>query len=202
MKRESKNKRKIKECVPRLPYGTIGKVILGAAAVSGFMLVAAAAPNVFQAFGKLEKIYRRNYRQYRSPKIVRQEIEKLATKKLILIFEKNGEQAIRLTDKGRRELLRYQLKEKRLEQKTWDKKWRLVIFDIEEKRRYARDRVRQEMQSFGFEKLQDSVWVYPHECEQAIALLKAQYKIGKELVYIVARDIENDGWLRKKFDLL
>ena len=120
---------------------------------------------------------------------------------MICIFERNGETVIRLTEKGAQELLRYQMREKNLEKRSWDRKWRVIIFDIEEKRRYARDRIRQEMQSFGFVKMQESVWVYPHECEQIVALLKAKYKIGKELVYITAGDIENDEWLRKEFRL-
>ncbi len=57
------------------------------------------------------------------------------------------------------------------------------------------------MRSFGFVKLQESVWVYPYECERVIALLKAQYKMGKELVYIVAGEIENNDWLKKEFGL-
>lgn len=186
----------------RLPYGFIGKVILGTAAVAGVLVIAAAAPNIFQVVKFFEKKHGRNYQRYQSSKLVRSEIQKLARKKLIIIFEKNGEPVIRLTEAGRGELLRYQLKEKRLEKKSWDKKWRLIIFDIEEKKRARRDGIRQQMRSFGFEKLQDSVWVYPYECEQVVGLLKAQYKIGKELLYIVASDIEGDEQLRRKFSLV
>ena len=106
-----------------------------------------------------------------------------------------------ITEKGRRELLRYQFKERRLEKRHWDKNWRIVIFDIEEDKHGIRDGIREEMRSFGFEKLQASVWVYPYECEAVVALLKTEYGLGKELVYIVAGDIENDEWLRKKFHL-
>ncbi len=185
----------------RIPYGFIGKALLGTVAAVGILTIGLAAPNVFQVIKLLEKRNKRDYGRYQSLKLVRNEIQKLAKKKLIIVFEKNGEPVIRLTEAGQRELLRYQLKEKSIEKKSWDKKWRLIIFDIEEKRRSARDSIRHHMQSFGFVKLQDSVWVYPYECEQVIGLLKAQYKIGKELLYIVAGDIEGDEQLKKRFNL-
>jgi len=190
-----------KENTLRIPYGFIGKALLGTVAVAGVLAIGLAAPNIFQAVKLFEKKHDKNYRRYRSLKLVRGEIQKLAKKKLIIVFEKNGEPVIRLTEAGQRELLRYQLKEKSIEKKTWDKKWRLIIFDIKEENRARRDGLRQQMQSFGFEKLQDSVWVYPYECEQVVGLLKAQYKIGKELLYIVANDIEGDEQLKKKFFL-
>lgn len=185
----------------RLPYGAIGRILLGTVAVSGVLAVGLAAPGIFQAVNALEKQYKKDYRRYRVPIYVRKVVQSLVNKKFITIFEGRDGMVMRLTEKGQRELLRYQLREKSLESRRWDKKWRLVIFDIAEKRRYARDRVRQDMQSFGFVKLQDSVWAYPYECEQVVTLLKAQYKIGKELVYIVAGEIEGDESLKKKFQL-
>lgn len=186
----------------RLPYGLIGRVVLGAVGAVGILSIALAAPNIFQAVHILKKRHGGGlYRRYQSPAYARKIVERLADQKMIAVFQKDGETVMRLTDKGTRELLRYQLKEKSLEKWHWDKKWRLLIFDIEEKRRFARDRIRENMQSFGFVKLQDSVWVYPYECEHIVTLLKAEYKIGKELLYIVAGEIENDGWLKKKFSL-
>ncbi len=185
----------------RLPYGTIGRILLGTVAVAGVLTVGLAAPGIFQAVKALEKQYKKDYRRYRVPAYARKVVQSLVNKKLVTIFQGREGMAMRLTEKGERELLRYQLREKPLESHRWDKKWRLVIFDIAEKRRYARDRVRQDMQSFGFVKLQDSVWAYPYECEQVVTLLKAQYKIGKELVYIVAGEIEGDESLKKKFQL-
>ena len=198
---EYSNKNMKKENALRIPYGFIGKALLGTVAVAGVLAIGLAAPNVFQVIKLFEKKHDKNYRRYRSLKLVRSEIQKLTKKKFIIVFEKNGEPVIRLTEAGQRELLRYQLKEKSIEKGSWDKKWRLIIFDIEEKKRYVRDRVRRDMQSFGFEKLQDSVWAYPYECEQVVGLLKAQYKIGKELLYIVASDIEGDEQLKRKFGL-
>lgn len=185
----------------KLPYGLIGRVVLGTVAAAGILSIALVAPNIFQAVHTLRKQHKGLHRRYQSPAYARKAVQRLAEQKMLVVFQRDGETVIRLTDKGARELLLYQLKEKSLEKWHWDKKWRLLIFDIEEKERLARDRLRLDMQSFGFVKLQDSVWVYPYECEHVVALLKAQYRLGKELLYIVAGEIEDDEWLKKKFDL-
>lgn len=53
----------------------------------------------------------------------------------------------------------------------------------------------------GFVRLQDSVWVYPYDCEDFINLIKTDFKIGKDLLYIVADKIEGDKSLVKFFKL-
>jgi len=189
--------------IPPISYGDVGRVLLGTVAVAGVLTVALAAPGIFQAVKWFRQYEKMIAHRYQTPSYVRKTLRGLARRGMVRIVERQkGEMEVRLTDKGEQELLKYTLREKLLKKHAWDKKWRIVVFDIEEKRRVVRNRVRIIMQSFGFEKLQDSVWVYPYECEEVVTLLKAQYKVGKELVYIVAGDIENDAWLRKKFDLV
>jgi CRISPR-associated endonuclease Cas2 len=76
-----------------------------------------------------------------------------------------------------------------------------LIFDIKEERKGMRDKIRRTLNTIGFIRLQDSVWVYPYDCEDLIMLLKADFKIGKDLVYIIADSIENDKDLRLAFNL-
>ncbi|OHA27357.1 MAG: CRISPR-associated endonuclease Cas2 [Candidatus Taylorbacteria bacterium RIFCSPHIGHO2_02_FULL_46_13] len=85
--------------------------------------------------------------------------------------------------------------------RKWDKKWRILIFDIREERKTLREKVRRTLVAIGFRRLQDSVWVCPYDCEDFVALLKADFKIGKDLLYIIADEIENDTFLRKEFQL-
>src|SRR3989344_9211739 len=49
--------------------------------------------------------------------------------------------------------------------KKWDKKWRILIFDVDESKRPIRDKLRRSLISVGFQRLQDSVWIYPYDCE-------------------------------------
>lgn len=44
-------------------------------------------------------------------------------------------------------------------EKTWDGKWRIVIFDIPEQKRLIRDLFRRNLKKWGFKHLQKSVWI-------------------------------------------
>ena len=85
--------------------------------------------------------------------------------------------------------------------KKWDRKWRIIIFDIPERKKIIRNKVREILYQAGFERLQDSVWVYPYDCEDVIGLLNTEYGIDSDLLYIIADQIENDKYLRMDFDL-
>jgi len=86
--------------------------------------------------------------------------------------------------------------------KKWDKKWRVIIFDIPEKKRKIRDHIREILIATGFIRLQDSVWVYPYDCEDVIGLIKTELRIGRYLLYMIVDQIEDDRFLRMDFDLI
>lgn len=73
--------------------------------------------------------------------------------------EKNGQIYLRLTSNGEKRIKR-DFPITQLTQR-WDKKWVVLIFDIEEKSRVARDRLRYKLTSIGFGMLQESVWITP-----------------------------------------
>jgi CRISPR-associated endonuclease Cas2 len=145
--------------------------------------------------------FKKNDRRYRSSYYVQNAIGKLEENGLLRLDTKGEAAFARLTEKGARELTKYTAESETLIPKKWDRKWRLVIFDIKETKKGKRDRIRRNLVRFGFEKLQNSIWVYPYECEDLITLLKSDCKIDKEVLYIVSEKIPNDGWIRKKFGL-
>ena len=122
---------------------------------------------------------------------------------LIEFERREGKSYARITPAGKR-VLAFEEQKTALNNKKkrqWDKRWRVIIFDIPEKRRRTRDRLRITMRELGFAHLQDSVWVYPYDCEDLVALLKADLKIGAAVLYMVVEHIENDKRLRAQFAL-
>ncbi|OGK42260.1 hypothetical protein A2954_04595 [Candidatus Roizmanbacteria bacterium RIFCSPLOWO2_01_FULL_37_12] len=73
----------------------------------------------------------------------------------------NGKVVFAITTKGEK-LLDQVIPLRKLEEKKWDGWWRIVIFDIEEKKKYLRDRVREKLLGLGFGKWQESVYISPH----------------------------------------
>lgn len=169
------------------------KIVLGTVAAAGIMSIAILAPNVLQALDKLGLL--RLHRQEEIIKITRGRLIKAG-----LLKYDNG--FLRVTPKGEIKLRQLELNEFKLKKpKRWDKKWRMLIFDIKESRAGLRDKVRRTLVAIGFQRLQNSVWVYPYPCDDLITLLKADFKIGSELLYIIADTIEHDKPIRKVFGL-
>ncbi len=162
--------------------------ILTSLEVAGVLAIALVAPNVVQL---LKKRY--------TTRSIQSASQRLIQKGYIAWDDSKGKRRLQLTSKGRMHLSNDRLKVKI--PKRWDGKWRLVIFDIAEPRRRYRTLLRQTLEEIGFERLQDSVWVFPYDCEELITLLKADYGLGKEVLYIIADTIERDSVIRSRFKL-
>lgn len=172
----------------------IQKIILGIVATAGFLTVTAVAPNALQVIGMLSG----------GKKGRQREIIENSRKRLVLkgFLEYTPKGFLKLTPKGELKLRQLDNNGYKVNKpKRWDKKWRIIIFDVKEQRKHLRDKVRRTLVSIGFIRLQDSVWVYPYDCEDLITLLKADFKIGKDVLYIIADTIENDLWIKKQFGL-
>ncbi len=75
------------------------------------------------------------------------------------------------------------------------------MFDVWERRRIVRDRLRSMLRKIGFVKIQDSVWAYPYDCEELIAFIRTELRLGKGVLYFVADGMESDRFLRTHFKL-
>jgi len=171
----------------------IKNLILQTIGIAGMVGVTVVAPNVIWAMKKMGLVP--HYRQEESIEVSR---KNLISKGYIEI--KNNK--LKLTGKGKSYLFRHtEYKIIKGKKPRWDHKWRVLIFDIPEKLRFVRDQVRFSLLSIGFIRLQDSVWVYPYNCEDVITLLKADLEIGKDLLYMIVDTIEDDGAIKKHFDL-
>jgi len=115
---------------------------------------------------------------------------------------KDGTTTLILTKLGRQAALTYDLENMRIEvPKKWDKKWRIVIFDIPEPMKKVRDAFRSHLRILGFYELQKSVLVYPYKCSNEIEYIISLYNIGKYVRFIVATSIDNQEYLGSKFNL-
>ncbi len=176
----------------------IQEAILRSIFAAGMLSVVLVAPNMLKYLGNPEKFLNDRNSKYRMKNTLW-----LLAKKRLIRFEKNSRGTFaRLTDKGERALgvMIARAPDKR-RSKKWDGRWRLVIYDIPEYSRVLRKKLQRTLRAFGFERLQDSIWIYPFDCEALIALLKADLHIGRNVLYVIAEEIEDDHSLRKLFGL-
>lgn len=175
----------------------IQHAVLATLGVAGLLAWAAVAPGTLQLLKYLPK------EKYNLRFQARTAAGRLVAKGYAHWVLKDGKKHLRITPKGRKALAFEEAKAVLTSQKKrkWDGRWRMVVFDVPERRRAVRLRLRSVMRGIGFIRLQDSVWIYPYDCEDFMALLKAELKIGKDVLYAIADTIENDKHLRKHFEL-
>ena len=115
----------------------------------------------------------------------------------------NGACELVLTELGKKRALYYKIDELKIPQpKTWDKKWRIVIFDIPEKKRKARDVLRMKLKGLGFYEFQKSVWIFPFDCKDIVDFIIEYFEIRKYIRYLVVESLTNEAELKLKFKTL
>src|SRR3989344_3107132 len=178
----------------------IQQAVLATVATAGILAVAAVAPCVFAALPAVvgKKRYKLTFQTNTA-------LQRLAIKGHIKFVNRKEKRLAEITEEGRRameiELARANELARAKRKRRWDHRYRMVIFDIPEYRKGVRERLRRLMREFGFLRLQDSVWISPYDCEDLVALVKAELRIGKDVLYIIADTIENDRWIKDHFGL-
>ncbi len=174
----------------------IQNAVLAIVAGAGFIALAAVAGNTLQL---LEYLPNEKYNlKYRMKSVS----GRLVAKGYVVWVERDSKKYLRITPAGHKAFAFEQAKVAlKNQKKKWDGRWRMIVFDVPERRRPVRLRLCAVMRDIGFVRLQDSVWVYPYDCEDFIALLKTELKIGKDVLYTIADTIEHDKGLRHQFKL-
>jgi DNA-binding transcriptional regulator PaaX len=167
--------------------------------ITGIICIAATSPYFIVNFC-------RNYRRFKKykKKEIYNTFYRLEKDGCIIIKERNHQIYISLTQKGKRRASWFQIDSLDIKKpKKWDKKWRIVIFDIAQLKKHFREAFRGKLKELGFIPLQKSVWVHPFECKNEINLLKDFFGLNnKEIRLITAENIEEDAWLKKLFKII
>ncbi len=128
--------------------------------------------------------------------------KQLKEKGLVAFQTRNGNTTLSLTEKGATLVEQLAIKKRPPSNgKKWDGKWRVIIFDIPEKRRSVRDMLRIHLKHYGFIQIQASVWAYPFPCKNIVMLIKTYFKLGSEVLFLVVESLEGDAFLRRIFKL-
>jgi len=134
---------------------------------------------------------------------LKKEIRQLYYSKLVKTKNNSdGTLTLLLTEKGRQKALKYNFDMMKITPHVWDGKWRMVVFDVPEERRDARDSLRAKLKNLGFYELQKSVFVHPFNCKNEIDFIIELFELRRHVRYGVLDYIDNDLHLRKIFQNL
>ncbi len=169
-----------------------GLLMLGAVGLS------IAAPNSLVALEKpLSKFLTGREKQREAARVAKY----LKQQKLVTVSpQENGRYLVTISDKGASRARLVQLERLEIPKTEWDKKWRLVMFDIPEKHKTIRDYISKQLRLVGFKQLQRSVFIYPYPVDEFIALIKELFpEVENNFVYLTAEDLDHHNKLVNQF---
>lgn len=85
---------------------------------------------------------------------------------------------------------------------VWDRKFRLVIFDIPKHKHNARTAFSRKLKEMGFHMIQKSVWVHPYDCTNEIVYLRNIFEVEPYVKIVLVDALEGDFKIRKHFSLV
>ena len=167
--------------------------------LSGVISVGLFAPNAARAFDKpirlaLKGLDKRSYQREMQRTLVYMRRQGLV--------RGDYEHGFSITEKGTRRLIESEKDISKITidtPKSWDNKWRLLLYDIPERSKNSRDRFSSKLKNLGFVQLQRSVWVFPYNCEKEILKISVILEIDKYVTYILCNHINNQQKLIQKF---
>ena len=182
----------LKKVLKKEQTKTIANITLSIIATTGLLTTAIVAPNALKLVPWLfpnRDIQRR--KQYQK---IWRSFNDLKQQGMFKFVEEKDEYSVyKITDRGKQKIKRVLWDELSINPpKKWDKKWRLVIFDIPEKFKMARNSLSKKLSEIGFYQCQRSVWIHPFPCLEEVEFIKDIFNI-KPFVKIFIVDEMTDG---------
>lgn len=132
---------------------------------------------------------------------LRRNLRRLQEQKIVEFIEHEGEEIIKLTEKGKTKYLRFKLQELSFKGQKWDGKWRLVMYDISKLKKGMQEGFRRTIKQIGLCPLQKSVYLTPYPCTNAITYLREYFDLREEVVLLEVSRLENETFYKDYFDL-
>lgn len=190
-------------------YGEIAKGVLsyfGDAMISGYSSISGRrggiSPTILIDY--LQDILKSiKTNQEKKNKILRT-LKNLERQEILDLREENGKVTVYLKNENHPKIIEYSIERLlKFKKKThkWDGKWFLVFFDVPEAQRNKRNYLRKFLIKLGFYPYQQSVYLFPYECEKEVELIKKIVEGAKYIKYIIAEKIEDELEAKEYFKL-
>lgn len=131
---------------------------------------------------------------------LRRSLHRLEKQKLVEIGEENGIQVVKITNQGKKKMIKMALDELAVEKpKIWDGRWRLVSFDLPERLANTRKVLVEYLKAWGFYQLHESVYLHAYPCLKQVEFLRDYLRVGEYVRIMTVARIENDKLFRDFF---
>lgn len=118
------------------------------------------------------------------------------------LISRIGDDKYKFTQKGINWFEKSRFKYLKLKIGKWDKKWRIIIFDIPEEMHHKRNWLRNKLRNLGFYMVQKSVFAFPYPCEGELSDICSHLGVNDYIDILIADSIGfKEQEIRKFFQL-
>lgn len=170
-------------------------IILGA---TGFIAATLLIPGLPIA---LKPLLKNQYKKigHFNKRILRYQLKRLQKNGIVELIEQDGELMFKLTNRGKHKLFKYKLEELSLNRRGWDKKWRLVAYDIPKYKKSQAEAFRSLLKKMEFLNIQKSLWLTPYNCKDEITFLKNLYNLEDHVSILTVSGLEGEALYKDYF---
>jgi len=169
----------------------LGGVVMGGAALPGILKILKSLNLSEEKTGFNKKQISNALGSLKRQKLI--EIEKYEDDKI----------SVKLTNRGKERVIKFSFDLLEIKKpEKWDGKWRIIIFDIPNKYKQAREALRGKIKELGLRQLQKSVWIYPYDCEDEILFVAEAFEVQQYIEIITAERLLHSNVIKKHFKKL
>ena len=160
---------------------------IGSSGLAGVTVPAHSATAAFDRVGLSHTTTQQRYRI----------LNEVRRQELMTIIQHKDSVHFQLSVKGIHRLQRLQIGELAVApQKTWDRMWRVVMFDVPAQHSRQRALFTRELKRMGFEMIQQSVWTHPHPCFDVISELATYCNLQRYITLCEVARIDDSAMRR------
>jgi len=142
--------------------------------------------------------------RYKGTSLFTDKFEKYYAKKKLKQWSKDdlivlGGKCVKLTAKGKKLLKLNSIHDIQLadSKKDWDGIWHVISYDIPDNKKSQRDYFRRKLEELGFTMVQKSMFIFPYNCEEEVALLALELGISPFVMHLTTNQLpKEDKYLK------
>lgn len=184
-----------------LDKGKTREILLSLAARSGMFKLPGAGRFFYKRI--IEELAEKDSPEEQAIKARR--LKEIAERRLITIRDISGDGVeVSLTSEGKKLVKLYKIDDMKLPKPPkWDKKWRIITYDIPMKKQRASLALSHKFHQLGMFRLQKSIWIYPHDCKDDIDSICAIFGVNADnhVLYLTSEKIPRESEVRRHFGM-
>ena len=161
--------------------GTLTRALLISVGIAGLAVAAITAPNIARA---LLPYMKSTFSRTPHERSLLRTLQALKKRRMLRFIQYGDATMLEITEQGRRRLREFEFDSMAFPlPKRWSGQWTVILFDIPEGHKKARDALREKLKQLGCFPYNRSVFVHPTDCGDEIDFVAEFFDVGRYVAH-------------------